>query len=186
MNTDNSMLITDTGNTRVLRVFLNLSTSVVVASGGSGLTSRRARFDAPLLNLFVIDIDLCRMRRYHNGSLAFTTVFGGSCGANLNQFGIVSSFYMDSVGNFYVADNTNHRLMFWAANTTSGVLLAGVTNLLGNDSRHLYYPQDVTLDEARGFLYVADTNNHRIIRYPLGGHNGTVVAGGNGPGIARK
>ena len=186
MNTDNSMLITDVDNARVLRVSLNLSTSVVVATGGPWLMSRRARFDGPLLNLFVIDIDSCRIRRYHNGSLTFITVLGDPCGSALTQLGGSASFCMDSAGNFYVADNSNHRLMFWAANATSGVLLAGITGVSGSDMLHLYYPQDITLDEARGLLSVADTFNHRILRYSLGNHSITVVAGGNGPGVARK
>jgi sugar lactone lactonase YvrE len=93
---------------------------------------------------------------------------------------------MDSLGNFYIADYSNHRIMFWAVNATSGVLLAGVTGVSGGDGLHLYNPEDVTLDEEQELLYVADTNNHRIIRYSLGSPNGIVVAGGNGQGVERK
>ena len=186
VNTDNSMLITDMFNSRVLHVYANASTGVVVAATAPYLQSRRALFDASLVNLFVIDSGFCLMTRYYNGSLVPSTVFGYACGKNLTQFNGAASFWMDSAGNFYVADNTNHRVMFWAINATSGVLLAGITNVSGNDTLHLRNPEDVTFDEGRQFLYVADTNNHRIVQYHLGSSNGTVVAGGNGPGIERK
>ena len=186
VNANNSMLITDTGNGRVLQVTENASVGVVVASGSPWLYSRKAYFDDSRMDLFVIDSDPCRMRRYHNGSSLLTTVFGGTCGANLTQFESAASFCVDSVGNFYVADNYNHRIMFWAANTTNGILLAGVTGVPGNDTSHLHHPQDITFDEGNRFIYVADTFNHRILRYSLSNSNGTVVAGGNGPGVAPK
>jgi sugar lactone lactonase YvrE len=186
INTDKSMLITDMNNIRVLRVYPNASTGVIVASAGPWLQSRRALFDSDLLNLFVVDSDFCRMTRYYNGSLTDTIMFGSTCGTNLTQIGGAASFCMDSAGNFYIADNNNHRIMFWTANGTSGVLLAGTTGVSGSDVLHLYCPEDITLDEAQGLLYVADTFNHRIIRYSLGSPSGTVVAGGNGPGVGRK
>ena len=187
LNSDNSMLIADTTNLRVLRVSANASTGVMVANAGSWLVSRRAFFDGPLLNLLVIDSVRCLMTGYHNGSLAYTTVFGtSSCGSSLSQFDSAASFCMDSMGNFYVADNSNHRIMFWAANRTTGVLLAGVTGVSGSDMQHLYHPEDITVDEPHGLFYVADTFNHRIIRFSSGSSNGTVVAGGNGPGVRPK
>ena len=187
LNTDNSMLITDTGNGRVLRVTANASTGVIVANAGLWLVSRRAFFDGPLLNLLVIDGNGCFMTRYYHDSMIYTTVFGASgCGSSLSQFNVAASFCMDSMGNFYVADNYNHRIMFWAANRTTGVLLAGVTGVFGSDMQHLYYPEDITVDEPHGLFYVADTFNHRIIRFSSGSSNGTVVAGGNGPGVRPK
>jgi hypothetical protein len=171
------MLITDMNNIRVLRVYANASTGVVVASTGPWLQSRKVLSDSSRLNLFVIDSDYCLMTRYHNGSQTDTIVFGNTCGTGLTQFGGGASFCMDSAGNFYIADNSNHGNMFWKANATSGIVLVGTTGVSGSNISHLYYPEDVTLDEARGLLYVADTFNHRI---------GTVVADGNGPGVERK
>ena len=180
------MLITDFSNGRVLRVYANASTGVVVSSTNPWLQCRKALFDSSLLNLFIIDDGNCLMTRYHNGSRTDTTVFGNTCGTNLTQFAGSASFCMDSAGNFYIADNSNHRVMFWKANATSGRILAGTTGVFGNDTSHLHYPEDVTLDETRGLLYVADTFNHRILQYTLNSSIGTVVAGGNGPGVERK
>lgn len=186
VNGDNSMLITDLDNGRVLQVAENASVGIIAAPGSSWLHSRRAYFDAVHLTLYVIESNPCQMRRYYNGSSLFAAIFGGTCGANTILFGNSASFCLDSIGNFYVADNYNHRIMFWAANTTNGTLLAGVTGVIGNDTSHLYHPQDITLDEGNRFMYVADTFNHRILRYSFGNPNSTVAAGGNGPGVASK
>ena len=186
VNSDDSLLITDTLNFRVLRVPANSRTGVVVPSGVSFLPCRRAYFDDSLLNLFVIDTVFCQMKQYYNNSQTFTRPFGTSCGASLTRFQMLASFCMDSMGNFYVVDTGNHRIMFWPVNSTTGVLVAGTTSVSGNDSSRLYYPQDIALDEDNRLIYVADTFNNRIIRYALGNPNGTVVAGGNGPGTAPK
>ena len=180
------MLITDMDNQRVLRVNANASTGVIVASAGPYLQSRRALYDSSLRNLYVIDSDFCLMTRYYNGSRNDSVVFGSTCGSNLTQINDAASFCMDKSGNFYVADNSNHRIVFWAVNASSGVVLAGVTNVSGSDLGHLHNPEDVTLDEAFGFMFVADTFNHRILQYRLNSSLVTVVAGGNGPGTATK
>ena len=186
VNADESMLITDMNNLRVLRVKANTSTGVIVASAGPYLQSRRALNASSLRNVYVIDSDFCLMTRYYNGSRNESVLFGTTCGPNLTQINDGASFCMDKSGNFYVADNKNHRIVFWAVNASRGILLAGTTQVSGSDLAHLQHPEDVTLDEELGYMYVADTYNHRILQYRLNSSLVTVVAGGNGPGIASK
>jgi sugar lactone lactonase YvrE len=72
--------------------------------------------------------------------------------------------------------------MKWAPNATYGTLSAG-TGVAGSSSQQLNNPHGIYLDEYNSYLYIADTNNHRIQRYYLGATvNITTVAGGNGPG----
>jgi DNA-binding beta-propeller fold protein YncE len=47
----------------------------------------------------------------------------------------------------------------------------------------LRYPGKVLVDEDRRWLYIADSNNHRIVVTDLDGHPGYVI-GGNSPGLA--
>jgi len=54
----------------------------------------------------------------------------------------------------------------------------------GTALNELYRPNYVTLDQTSGILYISDTNNHRVMRYLPGASTGTVVAGGNGPGLS--
>ena len=143
-------------------------------------------YDKNLVDLFVIDSDFCLMTRYHNRSLTPTILFGSTYGASTAHFEIAASFCMDSSGNFYIVDNFNHRVMFWNVTSVVGILFAGETCVSGNDSLHLFNPQDITLDEDNGFYYVADTFNHRILRYSFGSVVSTVVADGNEAGIGVK
>ncbi|CAF0798023.1 unnamed protein product [Adineta ricciae] len=183
IDSDKSMLITDMNSIRVLRVYPNQTSGVVVASSGTWLQPRRAVYDKNLVDLFVIDGHFCLMTQYHNGSLTPSTLFGSTCGASTTQFESAASFCMDLSDNFYIVDNFNHRIMPWNATSVVGILLAGETGVSGNDSLHLFNPQDITLDEDNGFYYVTDTFNHRILRYLLGSAVSTVVTDGNGAGI---
>ena len=52
----------------------------------------------------------------------------------------------------------------------------------GSANNQLSYPYSLTRDSTTGTLYIADTNNHRIMSYTVGATTGTVFAGGNGQG----
>ena len=125
------------------------------------------------------------MMRFTNGSTVGTVLFG-SIGPALNQFCTPHGFVMDSKENFYIADACNHRVILWPMGASSGVVVAGSTNMSGSGLASLNIPTDVALDEPEGLMYVADHNNHRILRFKFNCTNGTVVAGGNGQGAGRK
>ena len=48
----------------------------------------------------------------------------------------------------------------------------------------LYFPYKIWQDEDSGVLFVADSFNHRIMRYAKNNRSGDVIAGGNGPGAS--
>ena len=63
---------------------------------------------------------------------------------------------------------------------STGLTVAGVSNVSGTDNMHLNMPVDLALDYKRT-MFIADYNNHRIQKYVRGSMNGTTVAGfGNG------
>ena len=63
---------------------------------------------------------------------------------------------------------------------STGITIAGVSNVFGTDNMHLNTPFDMALD-YKDTMFIADYNNHRIQRYVRGSMNGTTVAGfGNG------
>ena len=63
---------------------------------------------------------------------------------------------------------------------STGITIAGVSNVPGTDNMHLNTPRDFTLD-YQGTMFIAELNNHRIQKYVRGSMNGTTVAGfGNG------
>jgi len=63
-----------------------------------------------------------------------------------------------------VADVGNNRVVKWAPGASQGILVAG-TGYAGSDLNELDYPNDVCVDAA-GNIYIADTNNNRIMEWP--------------------
>ncbi|CAF4534594.1 unnamed protein product, partial [Didymodactylos carnosus] len=71
-------------------------------------------------------------------------------------------------------------------NNNTPVIVAG-GNGAGSGLNQLSQPNSVYYDSVTGNLYVADTNNNRIMKFPPGStqsSNGTVVAGNNTAGNA--
>ena len=63
---------------------------------------------------------------------------------------------------------------------STGITIAGVSNVSGADNMHLNTPVDLVLD-YKSTMFIADRYNHRIQKYVRGSMNGTTVAGfGNG------
>jgi sugar lactone lactonase YvrE len=140
-------------------------------------------------------VDDVHINWYNNGVLVNTqsqsisTAAGGNgMGSAANQFSYPEGIYMDGVGNIYVADEGNSRILKFPAGSTSatnGVTVAG-GNGIGSAANQLNSPNWVYLD-ASGNIYVADAGNNRIQKFPpnsTSATNGTTVAGGNGAGAA--
>jgi DNA-binding beta-propeller fold protein YncE len=56
------------------------------------------------------------------------------------------------------------------------------SGLPGSGTHELNNPWGITLDSNSSTFYIADQYNNRVVQYQLGVLDGTVVAGGNGPG----
>ena len=71
-----------------------------------------------------------------------------------------------------IADGDNRRVVRWSRRqgTTHGEVIVDNITCWG-----------LAMDRHR-YLYVSDTANHEVRRYTIGDKNGTIVAGGNGPG----
>ena len=71
---------------------------------------------------------------------------------------------------FFLDENVTLR---W---NTTGITVAGITNVVGNASNQLYNPWGLALT-YENTLYVADRFNHRVQKFIRGSLNGTTVAG---------
>ncbi|CAF4718938.1 unnamed protein product, partial [Rotaria socialis] len=71
--------------------------------------------------------------------------------------------------------------MKWNKDATEGIVVAGGQGQ-GNALTQLYYPQGIVVDTL-GTLYVADSWNHRVMRWTQGDQKqGSVILGGNNSG----
>ena len=96
---------------------------------------------------------------------------------------------LDGSGNLYVADTWNSRVLYYPAGSTTATRLYGqggsFTSCLPNDiastpnADSLALPMGLALDGS-GDLYVADTQNNRVLRYPAGSTTAEAVYGQGG------
>ena len=191
MALDNALYVSDYFNNRVLKFPEgSLNGSIVAGTGISGAALSQLHRPTGLhvdasLNVYVADTNNYRVMFWRKNATVGVKVAGtGSSGSTLSSFGTLSGLFVDMLGNIYVCDVSNHRVMKFTPNVTNAVIVAG-TGIAGSSSYQVNVPYGIYLDEASSYLYVADYNNHRIQRYHVGvSTNGTVVAGGNGPGLA--
>jgi len=107
-----------------------------------------------------------------------TVVAGGqgSTGFGLNQFGsLIYGIYVDAAGNVYASDYSSHRVMKWPVSSTTGIVVAGVTNSPGSSATQLIYPTGVFVDSNMN-LFVCDFYNGRVQQFTEGNLNGITVA----------
>ena len=135
-------------------------------------------------SIYVADSGNNRVQYYPRGALSGITVCGQSNGVSgLNSSHLFNPWkvMVENEGDIYVVDRNNHRIQLWKFNSSFGSTVAGL-GVFGSNTSQLYYPEDVFRDEKSGALYIADTYNHRIMRYFRNESTGAVVAGGNGAG----
>ncbi|WP_348262908.1 choice-of-anchor D domain-containing protein [Telmatobacter sp. DSM 110680] len=148
--------------------------------------------------LYVADENNNRVLYYSAGSTTATRVYGqnGNFTTNYQNMGGApsanslngpQSVALDSNGNLYVADTLNSRVLFYPAGSTTatqvygqaGDLTSAGPNLSGISASSLNNPFALTLDSS-GNLYVADSDNNRVLFYPFGSTTATQVYGQNG------
>jgi gliding motility-associated-like protein len=168
-------------------------------AGGNGAGAVTNQFNGPFGlfidhsgDRYVADYGNNRVLKFPPGSTSTTNgvvVAGGvGAGSALNALFNPVGLWVDGHGNLYVSDYGNHRVIKFPPGSvggTNGQIVAG-NGVAGAGLHQLNYPTGISLDGS-GNLYVADRDNHRVLRFPPGsvsGTAGTVVAGGNGAGAA--
>jgi len=89
---------------------------------------------------------------------------------------------VDALGNVYIADTNNHRIRkFTVGGNISTVAGTGTGGYNGEGlaaAAQINSPSGVAVD-ASGNIYIADTNNHRIRKFTVGGNISTVAGTGS-------
>ena len=203
VDSSGSVFVVDNHNHLIRRIDSSGNVTTLAGTAGrAGFTDAQgteARFNKPssaavdsLGNIYVADIDNHLIRKI-DSSGNVTTLAGtaGSSGSE-NGKGIEARFNkpsgvaVDSSGNVYVADRSNHliRRIDLSGNVTTlagKAGSAGSTNGQGT-SATFNQPTGLAVDSS-GSLYVADYNNHLIRRIDSSG-NVITLAGSGSAGFA--
>lgn len=186
--------IAEADNHRVVKWGPGASAGVIVA-GGNGQGSAAHQLNTPMGvyvdaggHIYVADFSNARIQKWAPGATSGTTVAGitGAPGASASRLREPSDVTMDASGNLYVTECFNHRVSKWVPGGDTGITVAGSRmGATGTGNALLSYPYAARLDAA-GNLYVADNNNHRVMKWVPGATEGIPVAGtgtaGNGAG----
>lgn len=178
---NNSVLISDRGNRRVVRLSLegNTGKAEVILSDINcfGIALDRDGF------LYVVNDLKNEVKRYRIGDENGVVVAGGNgAGNGLNQLNGPRFVCVDKTGAVYVSDFRNHRVVKWATGAIEGIVVTDI-----NSDKSGFYqlssPNQIVIDEC-GTLYVADSGNHRVLRFCERKKQAEVIVGGKGRGRA--
>ncbi|GAB3493261.1 hypothetical protein GCM10027341_08350 [Spirosoma knui] len=181
-----TIYVADSGNDRI-QMFPPNSTSATAGTtvaGGNGEGGGANQFDFPeglfvdgAGNIYVADAVNSRIQKWAPGATQGTTVAG-------TLWTYPEDLFVDGGGSIYVADSYYYRIQKWAPGATQGINVAGDNSYNGSGATQLNNPQGVFVD-GQGYVYVADSRNHRIQKFPPNSTlatEGITVAGGNGQG----
>lgn len=132
-------------------------------------------------NVYIADTNNNRVLYYPSGQTTATRVYGqpdfvsNGGGTSATSLSTPMGVAIDSTGNLYVADLNNNRVLYFPSGQTTATRVYGQpdfssysANQGGSPSANtLFHPWKIAVDSLGG-LYVADTNNNRVLYYPTG------------------
>jgi len=100
----------------------------------------------------------------------------GTASSALNRLNSPTALFLTPDDTLYITDSSNYRVLSYLPNATSGIIVAG-NGTRGNSSTQLQSTARFLYVDENRTIYVADTNNHRVLRWERDATTGTVVAG---------
>ncbi|CAF4049828.1 unnamed protein product, partial [Adineta steineri] len=135
--------------------------------------------------LYVSDRYNHRIQKFLMNTKNGTTVAGqmsATSGSTMDKLNQPTGIYLDINGNLFISDAVNNRIQYWSNGAVTGQTLIG-NGIIGSQNNLLYFPYGIWRDASSNILYVADSYNHRIMRYKNNSQSGDIIAGGYGSGI---
>jgi len=130
-------------------------------------------------DIFIVDHCAHRIQVFNNNRVYKTTIgVSGEDGEDAAHFNNPFGVEVAANGTVYVADSENHRVQKCSTNNGTNYTcstFAGVTGEMNDDFGHLY-PLDVAVD-AKGWVYVVDNWNTRVLVYEANGAFLTSIGG---------
>ncbi len=132
--------------------------------------------------VYVADADNDRVLFYAGSSTTASRVYGqpdftsgvaNNGGISPSSLNFPLDVTADGIGGLYVADSSNHRVLFYSGSNTTALRVYGqadfassIINSGGVNALSLYLPLGVAAD-GDGHVYITDNGNHRMLGYRL-------------------
>ena len=140
--------------------------------------------------LYVTDSNNNRIVLIHPNSTTPIATIGTGQGSQNSQLSYPSDIFLTQ-SSIYVMDTLNYRVQKWSRNLSNPVTVAGITGVDGQSSNStavLASAYHIFVDNYEN-LYVSDTTNNRVLRFPpntSSGTNGSIVAGDGTTTLSNK
>jgi len=178
------LYIADGDNHRVQRFPPNSTTGTTVAGVTSSKTSALNNLDHLTSLLVDDDLNIYILDRHNERVILWPP--NATQGIVLISSSLLKEtqdilFLPNSTNQVYISDPKNSKIYVWTFNESN----ANYTiSSVGSGSDSLNKQTGMALDPY-GNLYVADTENNRIVMYCAGSASGTVIATGTSPSISK-
>lgn len=169
----NGFYVADQYNHRIMYYAPGAATGVLAAGGndcGSLATQLcepvGMQYDSVSNSLFIANFKSHTLVYWTIGANESTLISGvyNSAGSTSTLLKQPTGFVLDSMGNIFLADTGNHRIILFMKGQGNGTTIAGVAGNSNSSLSHLNMPFWVSID-SRYNLYVSDRNNQRIIKF---------------------
>ncbi|CAF4168375.1 unnamed protein product, partial [Adineta steineri] len=168
-----SVYVADGSNNRIVKWIHGASSGIVIvgnhqASGSNNLFKKiRSVVIAKNETMFICDQDNRQVQRWFKNDYS-----GQSVVTNISCAGLA----LDDEESLYVSHSGGDRITKWPG----GKIVAG-GNGFGNSLKQISGSEYFFVDQDKSVI-VAEVNNHRVIKWPVGNTEGIIIAGGNGQG----
>jgi uncharacterized protein (TIGR03437 family) len=189
-----NLYVADSLNLRVRKIAGgNMSTVAgngVLNYGGDNGSALKAQMNTPqgaavdnAGNIYVADTLNHEVRKVDTKGNITAVIGNGTAGSGSNQLSGPQGVAVDASGNVYVADTQNARILKVTPGGSASTYAGNGSPGYGGDngaatSAQIYTPTGVAVD-AKGNLYIADYQNHRVRKVAPDGTISTVAGTGN-------
>ncbi len=193
---NNRVLYYEGLNTTAVRVYGQLGSFITRTSniGGIGVNTLGNPFSifATCRGLYIGDTGNNRVFYYEGESTTpffiygqasdiFSNANGGLGSPYRMSFNTITEVFVDNQHNLYVADQSNNRVLRFPFNSNIADRVWGQSGNFnsatsGCSSTQLSQPSGMFVDTDLN-VYIADTSNHRVLKYPSGSTTASIVYG---------
>lgn len=172
MDNDQSILIADYNNDRIVEWKFGATSGQIVA-GGNGVGRELDQFNGPTYLVIEKQANVLIVCDYGNNRIMQWARQGGTKGDVIIQSIACHSLATHSQGYFYTADLNGHVVLRFKVGNKNGTVVAGGYGA-GDRLSQLNQPTHIFVDESQT-VYVMDSYNNRVMKWMQGAREGTVL-----------